>query len=86
MEHGSDELFSSDSEVKIDEDTLALGGNSDARKNQDDIWSRPYRSWNSCGVGHFIGGPQWTKDKSSTPCKQKFYNYNLSVVHTEVIC
>jgi len=38
LEHGSDELFSSDSGVKIDEDTVALGGNSDARKNQDGIW------------------------------------------------
>lgn len=42
MEHGSDELFFSDSEVKFDEDTVALGGNGDGRKNQDDIWSRPY--------------------------------------------
>jgi len=56
LEHGSDELFSSDSEVKIDEDTVALGGNSDARKKQNGIWSRPYHSWNSCGVSHFIGG------------------------------
>jgi hypothetical protein len=49
-------VICSDSEVKFDEGTVALGGNSDASKSQDGIWSRPHHSWNSCSVDHFIGG------------------------------
>ena len=86
LEHGSDKLFSSDSEVKIYEHTVALGGNSDARKNQDGIWSRPIPFLEFLWCQPFHWRSQWTGDKSGTLCEQKLYNYNLFAIHMDMIC